>query len=180
MPIKKGDKLAYKGPNSTAIKDGVVTIYMAGGKSLLVDEKDYPCVSRYRWYKRKHRNTYYAVSPAKDSNGVYHTLFLHKMIFPTTAGKFCDHISGNGLDNRRVNLRAVTAQQNNINHCVRKDSKTGYSGVGWSNKRKKWHSYICQNKKVITILFTNCFKKAVEARKKEEINIFGEFARVSI
>lgn len=46
-------------------------------------------------------------------NGVI--VYMHRLIAGTPAGKETDHINGNGLDNRRANLRVATASQNSAN-----------------------------------------------------------------
>lgn len=58
-----------------------------------------------------------------------------------------DHINGLRSDNRIINLREVT-QQENLKNIRRRDSnKSGHTGVCWSNCAKKWISYIDVNKK---------------------------------
>jgi len=43
---------------------------------------------------------------------------MHRVIIGVTKGAQVDHINGNGLDNRRVNLRKCTAAQNQHNQSV--------------------------------------------------------------
>lgn len=59
------------------------------------------------------------------------TILLHKLIAP--AGFIVDHINGNGLDNRRCNLRAADYIINNGNAKIRKDNTTGVKGVSFKN-----------------------------------------------
>jgi len=173
MPFKKGDRIAYKGPNDITIDGDVVIVHMAGGKNCVVNKEDYPLVSGVRWYKRKWRNTHYATTNTKDSNGVCHTVFMHRIILNTPTGYFSDHISGDGLDNRRNNLRIVTMGQNNKNHMTRKDNTSGYNGVSWSKKRCKWIVHVGDK----CVGATPCLKKAIDIRAEQEAEIFAEFAR---
>lgn len=53
-----------------------------------------------------------------------------------------DHINRNGLDNRRINLRAATAFQNLGNQALRSTNKSGYKGVNWNRLRRKWQGSI--------------------------------------
>jgi hypothetical protein len=52
---------------------------------------------------------------------------MHRCISNATDGQECDHINGDGLDNRRCNLRIVTRRQNTQNRHDERFSK--YPGV---------------------------------------------------
>lgn len=55
-------------------------------------------------------------------------LRLHRLIAQAPRDKHVDHVNGNGLDNRRTNLRLVTVSQNSMNRS-RVYGKTGFKGV---------------------------------------------------
>lgn len=99
----------------------------------------------------------------------YHT---HTIIWLMIYGAFptheIDHKNGNGLDNRKENLRDVTSVFNNRNRRLFKNNTTGVCGVHWVEKSKKWRARIEVNKKKISL---GCFKtiqEAAEERKKAE------------
>lgn len=58
---------------------------------------------------------------------------LHRVAFLFETGRwpsqYVDHINGNKLDNRFINLREVNAQQNTWNRATPRTSKTGHKGV---------------------------------------------------
>jgi hypothetical protein len=85
------------------IGDGVIAIPLTRGKVAVIDAQDLPLAEKYSWCARRHRNTTYAQS----GRG-----YLHALIMETPEGMVTDHINGNGLDNRRQNLRVVTNQEN--------------------------------------------------------------------
>ena len=62
---------------------------------------------------------------------------MHALIMSTPKGMHTDHIDGNGLDNRKENLRVCTAQQNHQNRKLRSDSSTGFKGVAYRPIQKK-------------------------------------------
>lgn len=66
---------------------------------------------------------------------------MHREIMKCPAGMFVDHIDRNGLNNQKFNLRIVTHQQNMMNMCMRKDNTSGYTGVYWRKRNKKWEVY---------------------------------------
>ena len=96
------------------IMDGVIAIPLTQGKVALIDKEDLPLAESYSWCAWPHRNTTYAQSRMGA---------LHALIMQTPKGMVTDHINGNGLDNRRRNLRIVTNKENLNNlhiHRMRK------------------------------------------------------------
>jgi hypothetical protein len=91
------------------------------GETVLVDAADYPALTSYRWqilrqcrdgYTKKYVVTYlYDKSDWRKRTTVY----LHRLLMQPGDGLVIDHINGDGLDNRRLNLRVVTKSQNALN-----------------------------------------------------------------
>jgi hypothetical protein len=101
--------------------------------------------------------------------------FMFKGYFP----KLIDHIDGNRINNKIENLREATLNENARN-CKRPSHNTsGYKGVCWSKKDKKWQANITLNNK---LLFLGLFKEkenAYQAYCHAAKNLFGEFARLA-
>lgn len=91
----------------------------------------------------------------------------------------CDHINGNGLDNRRSNLRLATKSQNGLNRKMRKDNTSGIVGVMFDKKSKKWQAVIQFNRKRTRLGTFSSFEEARDARYKAEKEIFGDFSVLS-
>jgi hypothetical protein len=71
----------------------------------VVDDEDYPAISKYNWHRVKIGNKHYAMTNinCKNKFGSYRTTCLmHKMIMPD--GTHIRHRDGNGLNNTRENL----------------------------------------------------------------------------
>lgn len=104
---------------------------------------------------------------------------VHRIIFFMFNGympKCIDHINMDKCDNRIENLRPATLSQNGINSRNRRNNTSGYKGVSFCKSTKKWKASIkCQGKN-INIGYFNDIKEAAKARKKTEIELFGEFA----
>jgi len=89
--------------------------------------------------------------------------------------KQIDHINHNRSDNRWVNLREATNQQNNWNLPAKKTNKSGYRGVHWDNDRRKWRSRIVIDGKCVHIGMFECPKEAHLAYMKVAKKLYGEF-----
>lgn len=89
-------------------------------------------------------------------------------IYGVLPSKTIDHIDGDGTNNKIENLRDVSQSENNKNRPVRKDNKSGVTGVTWCNTRRKWVASIRVNGFLKTLLRTNRLDEAVAARKSAE------------
>ena len=79
-----------------------------------------------------------------------------------------DHINHVTYDNRIANLRDVSCAQNHQNHARKTKSSSGYLGVTWNKRDKRWYAYIEVNDKSIHLgLFANV-ADAITARKQAE------------
>jgi len=112
-------------------------IPLTQGKVSLVDDGDYERINQYRWYAQKSGNVFYAARGLPNRGG---GIYMHQDIISTKKGEMTDHINGNGLDNRRKNLRIVTHRENLQNLHIKKTSK--YPGVYWNKQKEKWQTQI--------------------------------------
>ena len=75
-----------------------------------------------------------------------------------------DHVNGVRDDNRIVNLRDVSEAENHKNIKVRNNSSSGYQGVSWIKKDKKWRAYIQHDGKQVLLGRFKNKKDAIKAR----------------
>jgi len=114
-------------------------ISLTQGQVALVDDDDYEELSQYKWYANKSRRkrfTFYACRNIRLENGKRTCMVMHRTIIDIPEGMVCDHIDGNGLNNQKSNLRAVSSRQNTQNYHIKMTSK--YPGVYWYKKKQKW------------------------------------------
>lgn len=107
-------------------------IPLTQGQFAKVDAEDYEELSKYKWVAMWSAYTlsYYALRQL-HVNGKRTSLSMHRQIMGLYLGdkSFCDHISGETLDNRRANLRYATRADNCRNARVRRDNTSGFKGV---------------------------------------------------
>jgi hypothetical protein len=90
-----------------------------------------------------------------------------------------DHKNLDGLDNKIKNLRLCTGTQNKGNSKKRKDNTSGYKGICWNKKRKKWEVQIQYKRKHISLGFFDDPYKGHLKYCKEHKKLFGEFSRTN-
>ena len=145
-------------------------IELTKGKVALVDEQDYWwLVALGRWQAFGGNSTWYA----KRGNGGGGTEYMHALILGAPG---VDHINGDGLDNRRSNLRHATLSQNQANRRSRADSMSGYKGVSWHKQRRRWYARICVNGQTRGLGLYESAEDAALAYDAAAIASFGEFA----
>lgn len=92
---------------------------MASGDEIIIDTDDLSAVLSMRWRSKTLGNTKYAASHAvRGGPGARGDIYLHRYLMDAPGGLEVDHINGNGLDNRRQNLRLCTVHENrqNVDH----------------------------------------------------------------
>lgn len=94
-------------------------------------------------------------------------------------GSEIDHVNGNGLDNRRVNLRFASRSENCSNCRPSRNNRSGYKGVHWHKGAKKWRSQIKTNGKRIHLGYFENKNDAARAYNEAAIRLHGSFARLN-
>lgn len=143
--------------------------------SALVDVADFAAVvAAGPWYLlRGHNGKLYA----QTNRSVY----MHRLVSLTPPGMETDHINGDGLDNRRANLRSATRSQNkaNMGKPRRPDGSahtSRFKGVSWDKSRDKWQSKITVAGKSRNLGRHDSEEEAARAYDRAAIAAWGTFA----
>ena len=113
-----------------------IRIALSQGKFALVSPEDYARVTAFKWCLNHAHGKDYAKRGYYFA-GKQSTIKMHRFIMDAPPNSEVDHVNGNGLDNRRENLRICDHKQSSANQSTPKNNKTGFKGVcpvgtGWS------------------------------------------------
>lgn len=141
-------------------------IELSQGKRAKVDPEDYDYLNSFNWvYNKKSTDRYgYARCTTEPLRGKT----MHRVILKVKKGQIVDHINHNGIDNRKKNIRIVTASESSFNR--RTKNKYGFIGINRTKDRngieKYWIARITYNGKRIYLGTFPTAKKAAEAYDK--------------
>jgi hypothetical protein len=148
------------------------------GRVAIIDDEDWELVKDFKWVANK---------SAKNHVYVIAQISLHRLLMGLKPGdkRQVDHIDGDGLNNRRSNLRVVTVLQNARN---RKKTQTRrhprvpspYKGVRYQHRepplKKPWQAQIKVAEKQESLGYYATAEEAALAYNKAALEHFGEHA----
>lgn len=159
------------------------------GRVVLVDASDYDYLSRFRWTAvRVTGGKWYARTRIGGQ-----TVYMHRALAgwravdPLTGRSRAlgevDHINGDGLDNRRCNLRCTTHARNIQNSVGRPAGRKGpYKGVSYvrsGSNAGKWRATIEVDGRQHHLGYFRSSEAAAQAYDRAAALYFGEFARLN-
>jgi hypothetical protein len=111
---------------------------------------------------------------------------MHRFILDAPRGMQVDHINGDGLDNRRANIRLATISQNLANQPSRlvwskRATTSRYKGVTlFSRPRSKpWRATISVNRKQVSLGYFLFEEEAAKAYDEAAKLYYGDFAQLN-
>lgn len=173
MRNKKGKKAEI-----ARIENQIAYVRLSETYEAIIDTDTIPLIQNRPWSAHNnHANrgvigNIYAYSHGRENRK---SILMHRLIMRPKKNELVDHINGNSLDNRRINLRICTASENMQNmHKYSRKNKTGYVGVTRNNEKEggNFSARIKIKNKVIQLGTFSTAKEAHEAYRVERKNIY--------
>jgi AP2 domain. len=152
----------------------IVKIPLSQGKVAIINECDWPELAACKWYAVRNNNKWYAVHHKKKTDPL---ILMHRKLLGVSS--LIDHRNGDGLDNRRSNMRPATFAENAANSKTPRN-RWGYKGVAWCPKWKKWNAKISIGNKRKMLGWFDSPAEAGEAYKRAAISARGQFLNLSM
>lgn len=150
-------------------------IPLTQGYVAIVDDEDYDAVMAFKWFAHVQRNATYVGRKARRADGLWADIRLHTFL---TGWPLVDHRDGDGLNNRRANLRPATRAENNRNRRRSlSNNASGFKGV--CRDRGKWRAYIYVDDKQHHLGMFPTAEAAALAYDVAALELHGEFARLN-
>lgn len=165
---------ANKKENKIVVEGDIAIIYPTNydkvKRVITIDKEDINKIKNYTWYLHydKASNSYRPRSCCQSSNEKIYLYWLLTEYNPVKTKCVVDHKNHNPLDNRKINLRIVTRQNNNRNTIAKNFS--------WSKVMNKYEVTLTIDYKCLHLGFFDSMLQAhiyaCDMRKK----FFGEYA----
>jgi hypothetical protein len=137
----------------------------------VIDASDAELVLGYKWiaHHGKRSRTPYLKAMVGDAN-----IYMHRLLCDVWDARCVDHRDGNGLNNRRDNLRICSTSLNNAN-SIRQRPTSGFKGV--VKRCRRWRAYIGRtSNRVLLGSFPSPIEAALAYDEAARLR-WGEFAR---
>ena len=168
------NKFTTSAGNRCQMMGDLIEMDLTQGQKCHFDAEDLALVQGRRWCAHRIGNTFYAATGRRE-NGKSILIHMHRVLVPGEHDDV-DHIDGNGLNNRRSNLRACSRSENLWNQCAKVNTISGLKGVTWCPNRGKWHARIVVKGKTHHLGNHVTAQQAHAAYCAAALKFHGEFA----
>jgi len=152
-------------------------ISLTQGQFAMVDDADFEWLNQWKWCAAWNFETksFYVVREVKRKQ-----VYMHRVILDAPKGMMVDHKNHDTLNNQRINIRLATYSQNAMNaKMLNSDNTSGYRGVSWRKRRKRFRVQIRKEGKDF---YLGSFKNPKEGAKiynEKAKELFGEFSFIN-
>lgn len=142
----------------------------------MIDAADVGLIAGANWQAipRNDGKGFYACRTVKDAGQKSHFEQMHRLLTGVGAKEIADHRDGDGLNNRRANLRKCSKGQNQMNRRLT-SSRTGFKGVS-AAKGGKFVARIRVAGRTLTVARCDSAEDAALAYDAAALMHFGAFA----
>lgn len=147
----------------------------------MVDDEDYPLLSKFKWcvafHRSKHKVRIYA-KRAIEPDGKHVTVLMHRQIMG--CAEDVDHADHNGLNNQRYNLRPSSQAQNNANSRKLPGTSSRFRGVSYCAARDNYLACISRDHKTYNLGRCRDEVDAATIYNFKAFEFFGQFATYNL
>ncbi len=144
-------------------------------KIILIDIEEWEKLKEFKWYIH---TTNQGAQACITSDKSFNSIYMHRVILNAPKSLQVDHIDGDTLNNQKSNLRLVTNSQNQMNKKIHKNNKSGFKGVTWFTRYKKYRARININKKQIFLGHFSTKEEAFSAYLEAVKKYHGEYSSI--
>lgn len=161
------------------IVGSIAYVPLTRGFEAIVDAPDAPLLEGFNWCARGKGDLVYAArggyDPATKRTG---TIYMHRVLLAPCGGSLVDHINGDGLDNRRCNLRLTDHKGNGRNCKNPRHNTSGFKGVSFKAREGSWAAQIKVDKQKVYLGSFRDPELAYAAYCEASDRLHGKFGRV--
>ncbi len=159
------------------VEGKVAYVPLTQGKVAVIDALDAETVSEYNWHAKQNGKRLYAFARTVGPSGKVHDIQMHRLLMGEPDNMDIDHVDGDGLNNRRNNLRLATKSENGRNRGANVTNTSGFKGVSWHKAAGRWLAQITVKRKNKYLGLYNTPEEAHAAYCDASKKYHGEFGR---
>jgi len=158
-----------------------VCIPLNQGKRAVIDADDLPRIVPYHWfaYHVRQGDRWLAARTERSGDGKHapvRTIWMHRVILDAPTGVDVTHLNGDGLDNRKRNLRTVTVVEKGARGRLRRTNTSGYRGVSRHAQSGKWRAMLQHRGAKLHLGVFATREEAARAYDAKALALYGELA----
>ena len=156
-------------------------IYTKKNEEILVDDEDYERLNCVRWNLAGIGYASRRIRIPDTPIGTYRSEYMHRVLMGLEHGdrRVVDHINGTRTDNQKHNLRICDRAENMHNRGRTRQNKSGFKGVSWCNRDKRWIAHIHVKGSQFRLGYFTNPEEAYAAYCEAAIRLHGEFAKIA-
>lgn len=152
-------------------------LVLTQGKFAVVDNEDYEYLSQWKWcYNNGYASRGLTAAEKRELGVTSGRVLMHREIMGQPNGMMIDHIDGNGINNQRSNLRICSNKENAKNQRMQRNNTSGFKGVSWIKRDKKWRAVIYYNGKLRILGTFQIKEEAADAYDRAACELYGNYA----